>query len=95
MAWGNITGIRVDGQLMEFESSLRIVEKGWMNYSATGKEKQQPKYDRDGLKQMITTGMKGFQFSEVVEESGKGTCIGNRKSNCCHRYTCRGRFLLY
>jgi hypothetical protein len=72
MAWGNITGIRAEGQLMEFESSLRIVEKGWMNYSATGKEKQQPKYDRDGLKQTITTDMNGFRFSEVVEESGKG-----------------------
>jgi hypothetical protein len=72
MAWGNITGIRVEGQLMEFESSLRVVEKGWMHYSATGKEKQQPKYDRDGLKQTITTGMNGFRFSEVVEESGKG-----------------------
>jgi hypothetical protein len=72
MAWGNITGIRIDGQLMEFESSLRLVEKGWMNYSATGKEKQQPKYDRDGLKQTVITGMNGIRFSEVVEETGKG-----------------------
>jgi hypothetical protein len=71
MAWGNITGIRTEGQLMEFESSLRIVEKGWINYSATAKEKQQPKYDRDGLKQTITTGINGFRFTEVVEESGK------------------------
>jgi len=72
MAWGNITGIRVEGQLMEFESSLRVVEKGWMHYSATGKEKQQPKYDRDGLKQTIHTGLSGFRLSEIVEESGKG-----------------------
>lgn len=28
MAWGNITGIRVEGQLMELESSLRIVLAG-------------------------------------------------------------------
>ena len=80
MAWGNITGIRVEGQLMEFESSLRVVEKGWMNYSATGKEKQQPKYDRDGLKQMITTGMKGFRFSEAVEETGKGLALVTLKA---------------
>jgi len=72
MAWGNITGIRVEGQLMEFESSLRVVEKGWMHYSATGKEKQQPKYYRDGLKQTIHTGLSGFRLSEIVEESGKG-----------------------
>ena len=81
MAWGNITGIRVEGQLMEFESSLRVVEKGWMHYSATGKEKQQPKYDRDGLKQIITTGMNGFRFSEIVEESGKGLASVTIKSN--------------
>jgi hypothetical protein len=81
MAWGNITGIRVEGQLMEFESSLRVVEKGWMHYSATGKEKQQPKYDRDGLKQTITTGMNGFRFSEVVEESGKGLASVTLKAN--------------
>ena len=53
MAWGNSTGIRVEGKLMEFESSLRVVENGWQNYSATGKEKQQPKYDRDGLKRLF------------------------------------------
>jgi hypothetical protein len=29
MAWGNMTGIRVDGELMEFESSFRVVEKDW------------------------------------------------------------------
>jgi hypothetical protein len=40
MAWGNLTGIRVEGQLMEFESSLRVVEKGWQHYNATGKERQ-------------------------------------------------------
>ena len=29
MAWGNLTGIRVEGQLMEIKSSFRVVEKGW------------------------------------------------------------------
>ncbi len=71
MAWGNITGIRVEGQLMEFESSVRVVEKGWLHYTSTGKERQQPKYDRDGLKQNITTSMKEFRFVEVVEDTGK------------------------
>lgn len=55
MAWGNLTGIRVDGQLMQFESSLSVVEKGWMNYNATARERQRqrqsPKYDRDDQKQ--------------------------------------------
>ncbi len=74
MAWGNLTGIRVDGQLMEFESSLRIVNKDWQNISASGKERQSPKYDRDGLKQTVTTGIRGFRFIEVIEECDKG-CV--------------------
>ena len=72
MAWGNMTGIRVEGQLMEFESSLRVVGKNWSHFDATGKERQQPKYDRDGLKQTISTSIKGFRFSEVIDECGKG-----------------------
>jgi hypothetical protein len=72
MAWGNLTGIRVEGQLMEFESSLRIVEKGWQHFNATGKERQQLKYDREGLKQTINTGIRGMRFLENVEECSKG-----------------------
>jgi hypothetical protein len=34
MAWGNLTGIRVDGQLMEFESSLRLVNPDWTKIAA-------------------------------------------------------------
>jgi len=75
MAWGNITGIRMEGQLMEFETSLRVVEKGWLHFNATGKERQQPKYDRDGLKQTINTGIRGISFSEIIEECGKGCAV--------------------
>ena len=74
MAWGNLTGIRVDGQLMEFESSLRVVTKGWQNINATGKERQSPKYDREGQKQTITTAIRGLRFTEMVEECGRG-CV--------------------
>jgi hypothetical protein len=48
MAWGNMTGIRIEGQLMEFESSLRVMEKNWSHFTATVKERQQLKYDCDG-----------------------------------------------
>jgi hypothetical protein len=75
MAWGNLTGIRVEGQLMEFESSLRVAEKGWLHIEATGKERQRPKYDREGLKQTITTNIRGIGFSEVIEECGNGCTV--------------------
>ncbi|NMC37824.1 MAG: hypothetical protein GYA41_05830 [Bacteroidales bacterium] len=75
MAWGNLTGIRVDGQLMEFESSLRVVEKGWNSLTATGKERQRPKYDREGDKQTVNTEIRGIKFTEIVEECGKGCAL--------------------
>ncbi len=72
MAWGNITGIRVEGQLMGFESSLRVVGKNWLSFNATGREKQRPKYERDGIRQSVTTGIGGIKFAEVIEGCGKG-----------------------
>jgi hypothetical protein len=74
MAWGNLTGIRVEGQLMEFETSLRIAGINWSIISATGKEKQsRPRYDREGLTQTVNTDFGGFQFSEIVKETGSGS----------------------
>jgi len=80
MAWGNLTGIRMDGQLMEFESSLRVVEKGWLHFNATGREKQQPKYDREGMKQTVSTSIRGFRFIETIEECGKGCAVVSVKT---------------
>ena len=72
MAWGNITGIRVEGQLMQFESSLRIVGKDWLQVDATGMEKQRPKFDREGSRQTVITDIKGIKFTEVIDDCGKG-----------------------
>ncbi|RYX81987.1 hypothetical protein EON73_04540, partial [bacterium] len=52
--WGNITGIRIDGQLMPFETSLSVMGKDG-KLTSTGKEKQRPKYTRQGNAQLITT----------------------------------------
>ena len=75
MAWGNITGIRVEGQLMEFESSIRVVARDWSRINATGKERQRPKYDREGEMQTVTTDFGGFRFSQEVKENGSGSSI--------------------
>ena len=39
MAWGNMSGIRVDGELMEFESSFRVGKPGG-EMEISGKERQ-------------------------------------------------------
>jgi len=73
MAWGNMTGVRVDGQLMEFESSIRVVEANWTHIISTGKERQpRPIYTRDGLSQKVTSDVTGFGFEQIVNDKNKG-----------------------
>lgn len=73
MAWSNMTGIRVDGQLMEFESSFRVVDKDLNILSATGKERQyRPEYTRDGQKQQVKTVVERIRFEQLVEDKDKG-----------------------
>ena len=76
MAWGNLTGIRVEGQLMEFETSLRVVGNNWTMISSTGREKQpRPRYHRDGTTQTVNTDFGGIQFTEIVNENSAGSAI--------------------
>lgn len=72
MAWSNITGVRVDGELMDFESSLCVGElKGDMEVS--GKEKQvRPHYHRDGDTQEVTTTLRGVKFNQKVTDIERG-----------------------
>jgi hypothetical protein len=73
MAWGNLTGIRIDGQLIDFESSIRVVGKGNSFVHATGKERQRrPQYIRNGTAQTVTTEVDGIRFTETVTDLSKG-----------------------
>jgi hypothetical protein len=80
MAWGNLTGIRVEGQLMEFETTLSVVGKDWVSVTATGKEKQQPKYHREGETQTVNTELGGIKFVQSVRENGTGSAIVDIRS---------------
>ncbi|WP_375416731.1 hypothetical protein [uncultured Hymenobacter sp.] len=70
--WGNVEGIRVQGQLLEFETSLRTVAPNWGRVSATGKERQKPKYTRQGARQLVTTLVDSVAFTETVEDTQAG-----------------------
>jgi hypothetical protein len=73
MAWGNLTGIRIDGQLIDFESSIVVVGKNKAFIHATGKERQlRPQYIRNGQTQTVTTEMVGIRFTEAVTDLSKG-----------------------
>jgi hypothetical protein len=71
-AWGNLTGIRLDGHLMAFESSLLAVGVRGGETLRTAKERQQPRYSRDGARQTVTTQLDSLEFRQVVTDVGRG-----------------------
>ncbi len=71
-AWGNVNGIRVDGELMKFETSIRAVQKNWLDYTQTAKEKQMPSFVRKGSKAEINTMLDSLSVYETVQDTGKG-----------------------
>ena len=70
--WGNISGIRIDGQLMEFQTNLCVVQDNWKDIDTTAKEKQRPHYTRDRNTQIVLTNLDSLYFTEDVTDKGKG-----------------------
>ena len=73
MAWGNLTGIRVEGQLMEFETSFRVVETNWIKITSTGRERQPTKFSRTGAVAKVNSSVQRVSFEQNVEDKAKGT----------------------
>ncbi|WP_158826140.1 hypothetical protein [Mucilaginibacter lacusdianchii] len=70
--WGNITGIRRNGQLFEFETSIQLVKNDGIQVLATARERQRPQYHRNGNKQVIETNLDSLHFIETITEAGNG-----------------------
>ncbi len=69
--WGNLTGIRVDNQLMEFNTSLALVNKDG-NTWATRKEGQGTDFKRDGKKKIFTYEMgENIAWENAIETVSK------------------------
>ncbi|HEY5406080.1 MAG TPA: hypothetical protein VIJ92_03295 [Ginsengibacter sp.] len=71
--WGNITGMRIGGQLIPFETNLSLVNNNWSAIKSTAQERQRPKYMRDDNKQIITTKIDSVNFIETIEDDKEGT----------------------
>ena len=71
-AWGNLEGIRLEGQLMKLNSTLRVVGDDWSDYLETAKEQQEPEYNRDGNSQIINSKLGTVSFRQVITDTGKG-----------------------
>ncbi len=68
MAWSNMTGVRLDGELIDFESTLRVGRPDGKQ-EKSGREKQQRiRYDRNGLTQTTITPMHGATFTQSVTD---------------------------
>lgn len=68
--WGNITGIRKDGQLFEFQSFINV--KKDTIFHSTAKEKQRPHYKRNGDEQIVTTNIDSLFIKETVKDLSAG-----------------------
>ena len=68
MAWSNITGVRLDGELIDFESSLCVGIPGG-KIEKTGRERQQDvRYRREGETQIVDIPLHGAHFHQEVTD---------------------------
>ena len=72
MPYGNLNGIRIKGQLMEFNTRIVVAGNNWKKVYFTGKELQQPQFRRNGDEQVVTTKIDSLHFTETVTDIGKG-----------------------
>jgi hypothetical protein len=84
MAWGNLTGIRVDGQLMDINCSMCVAQPDWSSVSRTGREQQINTYRRQGKVETVAIRMRPplalrnqginwiLEATETVEEIAPG-----------------------
>jgi hypothetical protein len=70
--WGNLNGLRVQGQLLETNTSLRLVRPGGASEAATRHEAQRPHYSRQGAAQLVTTHLDSLDLRETVTDLGPG-----------------------
>lgn len=76
-AWGNLEGIRVEGQLLEFETSFRVVGADWTRVAATGKERQSPRFSRENNIPTVETRIDSLFFKATFEDNGPGAATVN------------------
>ena len=68
MAWSNITGVRLAGELIDFESALCVGNPGG-KIEKTGRERQQNvRYRREGQTQIVDIPLHGAHFHQEVTD---------------------------
>ncbi|WP_037318564.1 hypothetical protein [Salegentibacter sp. Hel_I_6] len=70
--WGNMTGIRVNNQLMEFNSSLVLMKSDWDNAWITRKEGQKIDFERNKDTKIFSYKMDSTQWVQSISDVGEG-----------------------
>ncbi|MEO6851299.1 MAG: hypothetical protein ABI203_03195, partial [Mucilaginibacter sp.] len=73
MPWGNLSGIRIEGQLVNFKTSIRVIGKDGLHVRETRKEAQRPHFKREGNVGEVKTNIDSLFFTETVTDLSKGT----------------------
>jgi hypothetical protein len=68
--WGNLAGMRVSGEAVDFEAGLRIVHPNWSGFSSAVKYLQRPRYSRTGTQAIVESEIEGITFKEALEDKG-------------------------
>lgn len=92
-AWGNVTGIRMQGHLVEFETTLCVVGETLMQATYTAKEKQRPEYHLYQNKQVITTQLDPVRFVVTVQDQSDGQAALQVEAQAESDSVCSGAFL--
>jgi hypothetical protein len=72
-AWGNVEGMRIEGQLIPFETSLCTLGAGDEEVARTARERQQPRFSRAGSRRTVSTRLGALSATEVIDDTGPGT----------------------
>ncbi len=93
--WGNLSGIRIDGQLMKVPTSMCLIGPSMADVTVSGKEKQRPSYTRTDGRQVVTTELSLFSFTKTVQDTGHGMATINIKVKAVGDTTLTGAFLCF
>ena len=94
-ARGNLKGIRIDGQLMKFATSMCLVGPSMAEVKESGKDDRMQSYTRKGDTQSATNEISKFEFSETVLDMGGGKAKVEIKIKAAADTTLTGAFLCF
>jgi hypothetical protein len=73
--WGNLHGMRVQDELVEFEAGLRVVQRDWSAYRAAAKYLHRPSYTRSDDERSVSSIFGGVAFRTVLNDTAPGEAI--------------------